>query len=235
MCFLKKTAVIMATSPHLINSSYYLQKFKDKTLAVPLSINPTDYEKTARIEKKIQKIQKLHPKYALFVGRLVHYKGVEVLLKALKGSNVPIVMIGKGPLKEKIKKLSTLTEFYKITLLEPQPFEDLLAYLWASNFLILPSIQNSEAFGIVQLEAMICKKPVVSTKLPTGVSYVNINKETGFLVEPKNVEKLNKAIIRLYKDNELCTKMGQNAYKRVKDLFTENKMMESIIKVYKNF
>jgi rhamnosyl/mannosyltransferase len=97
----------------------------------------------------------------------------------------------------------------------------------------LPSIAPSEAFGIVQLEAMICGKPVISTNLPTGVPYVNQHGVTGEVVEPNNVEDLRLAIIKLLKDANLREIYGRNGFNRVIESFTKQNMVKQVMKTYK--
>ena len=96
----------------------------------------------------------------------------------------------------------------------------------------LPSVARSEAFGIVQLEAMACGKPCVSTDLPTGVPFVNQNGKTGIIVPPKNPDALAKAINTLLDDPALREKYGSYAKERVKKEFKREVMVKRIIEVY---
>ena len=96
---------------------------------------------------------------------------------------------------------------------------DLDNYYKACDIYLFPSIMQSEAFGIVQLEAMKYSKPVINTNLGTGVNYVSIHKVTGLTVEPKNSDELANAINKLLNDDNLRETLGQNAKKRVKEVF----------------
>ena len=231
--FLKKADKIIATSKNVIESSPFLQKFKNKITVIPLGIDLAKYQKTEHIDKLAKKIQEKHGKFILFVGRLVYYKGVDILLKALKNTQVKLVIVGQGPLKNKLQQYSKENlANNQIEFLAPQPFENLLAYFYACNFFVLPSVSKSEAFGIVQLEAMACAKPVVSTRLGTGVEYVNQDKVTGFTVTPGKVTELRNAILKLWLDHNLVTMMGEHAYERVVKEFGKEKMIARIKRVY---
>jgi glycosyltransferase involved in cell wall biosynthesis len=231
--FLKKADKIIATSENMLESSPFLQEHKAKTTIIPLGLDLERYQKTDQIKKLATEIQQKQNRFILFVGRLVYYKGVDVLLKALKGTDVKLIVIGEGELEKKLKNYAKENLIVdQICFLGPQPFENLLAYYYACDFLVLPSVSRSEAFGIVQLEAMTCARPVVSTRLGTGVEYVNQDGVTGFTVAPKNANELQKAILKLWDDAELGQKMGQAAYDRVKKEFGKEKMITRIKKVY---
>jgi rhamnosyl/mannosyltransferase len=108
----------------------------------------------------------------------------------------------------------------------------MIPFFHACDLLVLPSITKNEAFGVVQLEAMACGKPVVSTRLETGVEYVNQNGKTGFIVPPRSPRPLAGAINRLLEDEELRTQMGIEGRKRVKKEFTKEKMAHKTLKLY---
>jgi len=97
---------------------------------------------------------------------------------------------------------------------------------------VLPSVEPTEAFGLVQLEAMAYGKPVINTLLPTGVPFVSIDGKTGLTVEPRNSKALSDAINKLLSDDELRKKFGIQARNRVVENFTVDKMNEKILKVY---
>ena len=104
--------------------------------------------------------------------------------------------------------------------------------LHACDVLVLPSIDRREAFGIAQLEAMACGKPVIASDLPTGVRFVNRHEVTGLLVSPKDPEALAAALTRLLGDERLRARLGDAAKKRVEEEFSAERMVNSTLQVY---
>ena len=156
-------------------------------------------------------------------------------IKAMKTVENAVYLIGgTGPLKsefEKYIKENLLQD--KVILLGRVEDCDLDSYYKACDIYLFPSIMQSEAFGIVQLEAMKYEKPVINTNLGTGVNYVSIDKETGLTVEPENVEQLTNAINKLLNNDELRLQYGRNARQRVDELFSISKITNEYIDLYK--
>jgi rhamnosyl/mannosyltransferase len=105
-------------------------------------------------------------------------------------------------------------------------------YYHACDVFVLPSITNAEMFGVVQLEAMACRKPVISTNLPTGVPWVNQHGKTGYVVAPGNAGELAKGIQHLLSNPELREEMGEAGRMRVEEHFTSTRMAGAMLQVY---
>lgn len=218
--FLRRAKKIIVTSPNIIESSPHLQKVKEKITVIPLGINPKEY-------LEVTTPNPMNKKYALFVGRFIYYKGVLELIEALKKSDVHLVMIGDGILKKEMMLIGNhLLKSNQLTILPFQEDTKLKAFFKHCEFLILPSTHPSEAFGIVQLEAMIYSNPVISTNLPTGVPYVNKHNTSGLIVEPKNINELATAMNNLWNDPLLTKELGRNAFQRCKSLFLQSTMID---------
>ena len=169
----------------------------------------------------------------LCVGRLVTYKGVEFLIRALEGIKARLWIIGTGPLDGSLRNLAQEKRLAdRVEFLGQVSDQDLVAYYHACDVFVLPSITNAEMFGVVQLEAMACRKPVISTNLPTGVSWVNQHGKTGYVVPPGNAEALAQSIQHLISNSQLREEMGEAGRMRVAEHFTSTKMAEAILQVY---
>ena len=222
MRFLRQVDRIIVTSPQMKQNSPYLQEFQDKISVIPLSLDLTQY--TPRTPQTLPKSP-----YYLFVGRLVPYKGCFVLLHAIAKTNHNLIMIGDGPLKPDIEAFIQRHNLSnRIQVLPPQSGHELHDYYNNCQGFVLPSIHPSEAFGIVQLEAMAYAKPVISTQLPTGVSFVNQNGRTGITVPPHDIDALATAL------DDLLTypEYGPAARQRVVSEFSLPTMMQRIIDLY---
>jgi rhamnosyl/mannosyltransferase len=98
--------------------------------------------------------------------------------------------------------------------------------------LVLPSVTHAEAFGMVQIEAMACGKPVISTNLPSGVPWVNQHGETGLVVTPGDAAALGEAIATLAGNEPMRQRMGLAARRRVEREFTAVRMAERTVALY---
>jgi rhamnosyl/mannosyltransferase len=187
------------------------------------------------LEQKVKTLRAQYgPRIILFVGRLVYYKGVEYLIKAMPEIEAKLILIGEGPLKKKLKEIvRSLSLWDKVVFQSPVPDSDLVAYYHACDVFVLPSVEITEAFGLVQLEAMACGKPVVSTALPTGVPFVNQHGKTGFIVPPRDHRALAQAINTLLSNPQLREQYGMYAKRRVEQEFNMKFITAKVMQVYK--
>ena len=166
--------------------------------------------------------------HVLFVGRFVYYKGVHVLIEAMASCPGTLLLVGEGPLETSLReRVAALGLERRVVFAGQVSDEDLPAYYQASDLLVLPSVARTEAFGVVQIEAMAAGIPVVSTNLPTGVPWVNQDGVTGLVVPPEDSAALGRAIAAVLGDAELRARMGRHAYARADALFSRQRMIEA--------
>lgn len=201
---LGKAKHIIVSDQSIANSSILLKPFLEKVVVVPFCVPLPE----ARVSIKPKSDIRL-----LSVGRLVYYKGYDYLIKAMQGVNAELTIIGEGHLKEKLSALVGELKLNNVKILPP--VEDLSSYYENCDIFILPSTEKSEAFGLVQLEAMAYAKPVINTNLPTAVPNVSLDGLTGITVEPKDIAGLRGAIVKLVENPELRAQYGQAARDRV--------------------
>lgn len=225
--------IIVATRGH-VEDSLYLPPFASKCTIIPYGVDPH-----ILLVSDVQCGQKLSDSNKgscriLYVGRLVYYKGCDVLLDAFaKVHGARLVMVGSGPLEEQLKQQAERLGVSDGVDFKGTLSEDLLMQEFAScDFFVLPSVERSEAFGLVQIEAMSFGKPVVNTKLPGGVPYVSLDGATGITVPPGNSRKLAAAMQKLVDDSDLRGKLGAVAYKRAREEFSMDVMLERLFKEY---
>lgn len=232
---LKKAACIIVTSENLLRYSSILKNFKDKCKVIPLGIDVGRFKPDQEVLKDAEEIRHRYGSpLILFVGRLVYYKGLEFLFMALEDIDAKLLVVGTGYLKNKLKKLAKrLGVSHKVIWIEGVEDSRLPSYYYASEIFVLPSSSKAESFGIVQLEAFACGKPVVSTDLPTGVPFVNLNNRTGLIVPSRDPLGLAEAINKLLRSQELRQNYGQNGRERLEREFTKERMAEDVMEVYK--
>ncbi|MBK7228336.1 MAG: glycosyltransferase [Ignavibacteriales bacterium] len=235
--FLRKVDKIIVNNPKIIDNSYFLKHYKYKCEVVPIGIN-LDWAKSNSDSHNLQKYRigvdnKLK---ILFVGRLVTYKGIEYLIESMKFvKDGFLYIIGSGPLENSLKKLIIdLNLESKIKMIPEVDDITLQAYYKACDIFVLPSVNEAEAYGIVQIEAMACGKPLICTELGTGTSYVNQNNITGLVVSPMDTKALSEAINRIIDNKELRLKWGTNGRARAFEEFTSDKMLQRTFELYQN-
>lgn len=225
--FYKKIDKIIATSDNYANSSPLLKSLRDKVQVIPLGICPIPSD---NIEERAKLSSQNQEPYIIFVGVLRYYKGLHVLIEAMQGLPFKLLIIGDGPEKQNLLKLAkSYTNIEFLGKVDNATKHQLIQH---SEFLVLPSIYRSEAFGVSILEAMQHQKPVISTEIGTGTSFVNQHEETGLVVPPNDVKALKNAIMRLMSDDTLLQKLGINAFQRYRNHFTAEIVAEQYLKTY---
>lgn len=229
---LERAAVIIATSPNYIDSSPVLSHYRNKCQVIPFGIPIEQFQRpNPRVVAQLH--HQYGPKLILTVGRLVYYKGIEYLIRAMKQIDGHLLIVGEGPLQENLEREANLSGVSdRVTFLGHVSDEDLVDYYHAVDVFALPSILRSEAFGIVQLEAMACGKPVVNTQLDSGVPFVSLHGETGLTVPPRDPLALAEAINRLLDDPILRARYGAAAQRRVEREFSEEIMARRTLQLY---
>ena len=232
---IKRAAKIVGTTPVYVAQSKALAKVQDKVTYVPIGIDPVEFNQKEAEEYKKQYAEK---KLVFSLGRLVPYKGFTYLIKSARflPDHYKILIGGTGPLKEQLQaEIEEQGLQNKISLIGFVPDELLPTLYGASDIFVMSSIMKTEAFGIVQIEAMSCGKPVVATKIPeSGVSWVNAHGESGLNVDPGNPEALAKAITDICEDQETYHKFSVGAKNRFFATFVSSKMINKIIAIYES-
>ncbi len=236
--FLDRADVLIASSPNMIEHSEFLSSRKEKCRQVNFGLPVERYAETPVLRARADSLAAPYgdSKIVLFVGRLVYYKGVGVLLDAFSRMGVTdaqLVIIGRGPLEDQLREQArALGIAGRVAFLPTQSSEDLAAWYAAADVFVLPSIERSEAFGLVQIEAHAAGTPVICTDLPTGVPYANLDGVTGLVVPVGDADALAGAMDRLLSDDELRERLGAQARERAFKEFTIPEMCRRTRSVY---
>lgn len=228
---LDRSAAIVTASPGYVETSPVLRGYRDRCRVIPYGISPTAFENTdPRTVSGIR--ERYGSRIVLGVGRLVYYKGFDYLIRAMQGVQGTLLIIGEGPLHGPLTQLIRQMNLQdRVHLLGG--IEDAAPYYHAADVFCLPSIARSEAFGIVQLEAMACGKPVVNTALKSGVPFVSVNRVTGLTVPPADAGALTGALNHLLDNEAERLSYGEAARQRLHRHFTVDIMTRQVFELYR--
>jgi glycosyltransferase involved in cell wall biosynthesis len=171
---------------------------------------------------------------AIFIGRLVAYKGLDILLRALEQvPDMKLDIVGSGPEGPRLKTLArALAIADRVRFYGEYPDADLPRRMADADFLVLPSVTVEEMFGLVVLEAMAAGRPVITTAVPSAVREVNVPGVTGLEVPLRDVPALVRALETMSRDPARRRSMGEAGRKRVAERFTQQAMAERHLELY---
>ena len=233
---LQRANLIAVASPALVQSSEFLRRYAGKCRIIHYGVQLERFVVNPQLEAEAAswRARFANRPLLLFVGRLRHYKGVDVLIEAMRqveGSHALIV--GIGPFADTWRRQAAEANLLdRITFLGELPDETLLPLYRAASVFVLPSTNRAETFGIVQLEAMASGVPVVCTELGTGTSYVNQHGVTGLVVPPNQPTALATALNTLLADGALRRRLGDAGRRRVETEFSRQAMLDQILAFY---
>ena len=218
--------VIVGTTPIYTSQSPDLAGVQEKIKCVPIGIE--DDIRLPGVETDRKKV------FAL--GRLVPYKGFGTLIEAARylPDGYKVTIGGDGPLKDVLEDhIAKHSLGEKVTLCGYMSDGEVREEFNSCGVFCLSSSLKTEAFGIVQIEAMSCSKPVVATKVPeSGISWVNEDGVSGLNVDPDDPQAMARAIVDLTSDDAVYAKFCQGARERFLEMFTIQNMVGSFRKLY---
>lgn len=220
-------AIVVPSKAHLALSTE-LRGFEDKVVVIPFGIDERRWE-------LVPPPPPGNAPRALFIGRLLPYKGVDFLLRALEQvTELRLDIVGSGPELHRLRTLSrALAVDERVKWWGEYPDEDLPRRMADADFLVLPSVTVQEMFGMVLLEAMAAGRPVITTELPSGVREVNAAGTTGLEVPIRDVEALADAMRRMAADGALRERFGAAGRERVRQRFSLAAMVDAHLDLYR--
>jgi rhamnosyl/mannosyltransferase len=229
---MRRASRIIVTSKRYADTSIELEKHLDKTTVVPLGIDPSKFEQVE--QETVRNIQsKYGPRLVIAIGRLVPFKGFEILIRAMQNVPVNLLLIGDGPLRGHLEAIARECGVSgQVFFAGEIDNSQIVNYLSAADVFAMPSISRAESFGIVQLEAMAAGVPVVNTNIDSGVPDVSLDGITGITVPPADPCSLAQALTSLLTDRELRLKMGEAGKARVRREFSMKQMSMRTMRIY---
>jgi len=220
--------------------SQLMEKYKNKFVELPFGVDKNVFYPEPANQDKINKYDLKGKKVLLFISALdsAHlFKGLDYLLSAVARINdrpVKLLVVGKGNRQQYFEKraealgLASRTHFFGFVA-----EECLNQIINLCDLFVLPSFDKSEAFGLVYLRAMACKKPVIAGNLP-GVRTVVQSGVNGLLVEPRSVDDLVDKIKIILDNDKLARNMGEEGFKITQEKYNWEKIIKKLAKIYEN-
>lgn len=235
---LKRADRILVSSKSMIKNSAMLRRFRKKCSVIPFCVSDGYLERgkayAGRCGGAGRRKGRIH---ILFIGRLVWYKGCDILLRAfaqMRQAGCRLTLVGSGPLEQELKTLAASLKLKNVVFTGMVSEEEKMKRIEECDFVVLPSVSEAEAFAVVQLEAMAFGKPVINTALKSGVPDVSIDGVTGKTVRPGSVSELAEAMDMLASDEDMRRGYGANALKIVQKEYTQELMIRRHEKVFRS-
>lgn len=232
---LERADRIVVSDPIMIERSRLLARFAGKCVTVPYGCDVDYWHALDDSDREaVERIKASHPKLVVAVGRLVSYKGFEVLVRAMQSVDAQAVIIGEGALRSELEALAVqLGVAGKVTFAGGWPRDQVRQYFHAADVFAFPSVTGAEAFGIAQIEAMAAGLPVVNTSVGTAVPRIARDGLEALTVQPGDPAAMALAIRRLIADNQLARRLGSAGYQRARAEFGESRFRARMAEVYR--
>ena len=232
--FLGGVQRIVATSPNYLATSETLARYPEKTAVIPIGIDRQAYPE---VDEDSDDFRRLEAEYGrdffFFVSVMRYYKGLHILLDAIRDAPFQVVIAGKGPAEQALHRQAQELGLTNVRFCGFVSDQEKMTLFRLCRGLVFPSYLRSEAFGVTLLEAAMSGKPMISAEIGTGTTYINIDGETGLVVEPGSPDSLRRAMDRLHEDPAEARAMGERARRRYEDLFTGAQMGRQYAELYR--
>jgi O-antigen biosynthesis rhamnosyltransferase len=229
--FFSRARAIVATSANYYMTSPVLKGYSEKVNIIPIGLDETTYPAVSA--ERVQYYKDLiGGDFFLFIGVLRYYKGLHILLDAVRNTGLKVVIVGAGPSEKALKSQARSEGISNVEFFGYLPDEDKVALLSLCKAMVFPSHMRSEAFGVSLLEGAMYGKPLISCEIGTGSSYINRDGVTGIVVKSDNQASLRKAMLWMQDHPDECEQMGREARLRFERLFTADTMASSYMELY---
>ena len=231
--FLGSVSRIVATSPNYSATSKVLGRFADRVEVIPIGIDESRYPHPPEARQLREIRAEVGEDFFLFVGVLRYYKGLHILLEAVKDASYRVVIVGDGPVEQALKRHAALLKLDNVVFCGYVDDAAKMALFHLCLGVVFPSHLRSEAFGVALLEGAMCGKPLLSAETGTGTSHINVDGETGYVVSPGCPQSLREGLDRLYYNPQRSREMGLAARRRFRQLFGGWLMGKRYVQAYR--
>lgn len=234
----RKTDAIIASSPAYAGGSSLLQAYHARVHVVPLGLDLHPYLQPSEwAQQRARAIQTEYPgPIWMSLGRLVYYKGLHVAIAALKQTPGTLLIIGDGPERERLAaqaKAAGVAD--RVRFLGSLPAEEIAPHYLAATAFWFTSNARSEAFGLVQVEAMAAGCPVINADIPhSGVPWVSRHEESGLTVPIEDPAALAAAAKRMLEEPGLRDRLAAGGRARAQADFDQDVMAARILEIYQS-
>ena len=224
---------IVATSPNYTATSEVLVNFAEKVKVIPIGLSESSYPHVGDNSDDLAAVlERYGTDFFLFVGKLRYYKGLHILIDAMEGAPYKVVIVGEGPLEREMRNRVKRLGLDNVIFAGHVSDREKMSIFKLCRGVVLPSYLRAEAFGVALLEGAMNSRPLISAEVGSGTSYVNVDGETGLVVEAGNKVALRAAMDQLYHDEGKASAMGRRARQRYESLFTGHLMGECYANLY---
>ncbi len=229
--FVRRAYRVVVSSARLAETTPALREAGDRIVVLPFGVDPDRWRVRPPASDDIRA---RHPgPLVVFLGRLVHYKGIDVLIEAMRTVDATLLVVGDGPLRAGAEAAAGRSDVAgRVRFVGAVGDDERAAYYHAADLFVFPATNRGEAYGIAQVEAMATGTPSISTELGTGTSWVNRHGETGLVVPPSDPRALAAAINELLGDDDRRAAMGRAARRWVGQRLTRDRMLADLRTLY---
>ncbi len=233
----RRVRAIMPTSPTYPPGSRFLRPYGERLQVLPMGIDLEPYQNPS--SQALAEAEAIRARYPgpiwMGCGRLIYYKGFLNAVRALPKVPGTLLLIGDGPDRPALEaEAVALGVQDRVVFLGSMPYQAIVPYYLASHAFWFPSNARSEAFGIVQVEAMASGCPVINTAIPhSGVAWVSAHEETGLTVPVDDPEALAAAARRLLEEPGLRDRLAAVGRERARRDFDHRVMAERSLEIYR--
>jgi rhamnosyl/mannosyltransferase len=233
----RRIAAILPTSPTYVPGSRFLRPYGPRIEVVPMGIDLTPYRDPSAADRAEADAIRLRYPGPLWLGcgRLIYYKGFLNAIRALPRVPGTLLIVGDGPDRGELEaEADRLGVRDRVAFLGSMPYQKVVPYYLAAEAFWFPSNARSEAFGLVQVEAMACGCPVINTSIPnSGVAWVSPHEVSGLTVPMDDPDALAAAANRLVNEPGLRDRLADAGRKRAIEEFDHRVMAQRSLAIYR--